>query len=607
MTEDMELVRDYAARQSENAFATLVSRHIHLVYSVALRQTRDLHLAEEVTQAVFIILARKAKSLGEKTILTGWLYRTVQYASADALKMQRRRQHREQEACMQSILNEPVESHVWQQIAPMLDAAMLRLGEKDRNAVLLRFFEGKDFKQVGVALGANEDTARMRVNRALEKLRKIFLKRGVDSTTAAIAETISNNSVQSAPALLIKTTTAVALAKGATTSLSIAAIAKATLITMKTKIVIATVAVAAIVIGTGTGLVLLKSKMALSSASPSAPPEKLPIKFANDAFTTNNDSRFAIDADPNMLRTPDSAPAVHIKSLIAPATADDFLASTTGTNRWLGASRYTVYRIAKASALLGKRVRIGGWIKTKDVTAWAGASLEILNKDGHIFADDDMTDRPIRGTTDWQQIEFVADVPKEPCAIYFAPTLYGTGEVWFDDFQVDIVLPNTPITDDRPWHVWSPNSYDYSETTDYNVMHDGHPTFCIAYTPSGKAPPGSWMWWGQDIRTPEKYAGHTVRMTVWTKTEGVDGSLRPNLRPKGANFKLLARDRRLGGGPTTGTTDWLFKTVICKVPEDTECLDTGFAFTGSGKVWIDLQSLKYEIIDDPKNPKLIEQ
>ena len=244
MTEDMELVRDYAARQSENAFATLVSRHIHLVYSVALRQTRDLHLAEEVTQAVFIILARKAKSLGEKTILTGWLYRTVQYASADALKMQRRRQHREQEACMQSILNEPVESHVWQQIAPMLDAAMLRLGEKDRNAVLLRFFEGKDFKQVGVALGANEDTARMRVNRALEKLRKIFLKRGVNSTTAAIAETISNNSVQSAPALLIKTTTAVALAKGATTSLSIAAIAKATLITMKTKIVVATVAVA---------------------------------------------------------------------------------------------------------------------------------------------------------------------------------------------------------------------------------------------------------------------------------------------------------------------------------------------------------------------------
>src|SRR6185312_12151330 len=119
MSDDMELVRDYATRQSEKAFETLVSRHIHLVYSVALRQTRDAHLAEEVTQAVFIILARKAKSLGDKTILTGWLYRTAQYASADALKMQRRRQHREQEAYMQTTLNEP-ESIAWQQIAPML-------------------------------------------------------------------------------------------------------------------------------------------------------------------------------------------------------------------------------------------------------------------------------------------------------------------------------------------------------------------------------------------------------------------------------------------------------------------------------------------------------
>ena len=142
MTDDMELLREYVRHNSEDAFATLVSRHVNMVFSVALRRVRDTHQAEEITQVVFIILARKAASLGPKTVLSGWLFRTARYTAAKAMTIQQRRQCREQEAYMQAAFNEP-ESEAWPQIAPLLDDAMARLGEQDHNAIVLRYFEGK--------------------------------------------------------------------------------------------------------------------------------------------------------------------------------------------------------------------------------------------------------------------------------------------------------------------------------------------------------------------------------------------------------------------------------------------------------------------------------
>ena len=238
MNDDMALLRDYARNHSEEAFATLVSRHLNLVYSVALRQVRDPQLAKEITQAVFIILARKADKLSQHTVLAGWLCRTAHYASANSLTIQRRRQQREQEAFMLSQLDQPQEdlsrrseakAETWQQIAPLLDGAMEHLGQKDHDAVVLRFFENKNFAEVGAALGASEDAAKMRVSRALEKLRKFFTKRGVDSTAAAIAEQISAHSIQAAPVALAKSVTVVAVAKGAAASASTLAFVKGVL------------------------------------------------------------------------------------------------------------------------------------------------------------------------------------------------------------------------------------------------------------------------------------------------------------------------------------------------------------------------------------------
>ena len=215
MTEldDHELLAEYARTGSDAAFAVLVARYVNLVHSAAWRFTGNPHHAEEITQAVFIILARKAGGLRHSTVLSGWLYQTARLTAANFVKGEIRRQRREQEAYMQSILTEP-EPAAWAQIAPLLDEAMGWLGDIDRNAIVLRFFENKTARQVAAALKLNEAAAHKRVGRALEKLHRYFARRGVSSTTAMIAGAISANSVQAAPAALAKAATAAAITKG---------------------------------------------------------------------------------------------------------------------------------------------------------------------------------------------------------------------------------------------------------------------------------------------------------------------------------------------------------------------------------------------------------
>jgi len=269
MESDISLVKEFAATGSETAFGELVSRYINLVFSVALRQTRDHHLAEEVTQAVFIILARKGHGLNEKTVLAGWLCRAARNVAANALTVQHRRQQREQQAYMQSHLNE-TEPNAWTQVEPLLEQALSELSDKDHSAIVLRFFEGRSLKDASAALASTEAGTKMRVNRALEKLRRFFLKHGVVMSATTIAGAISANSVQSAPMGFAGTVTAAAV-KGSGVTISTATLIKTTLKTMTySKLKIAGIGIVSAVCLAGGSAVLVERARAGGEAKTNA-------------------------------------------------------------------------------------------------------------------------------------------------------------------------------------------------------------------------------------------------------------------------------------------------------------------------------------------------
>ena len=274
MTSDLDLLGRFVREKSQDAFTALVQRHVNLVYSAALRQVRSPQLAEEIAQSVFADLARVAATpssplsgcdASSQTSLTPWLYAVTRRTAIDAIRKESRRQLREQIAVEMNDMN--ATANDWTQIEPLLDDAMAALDETDRSAILLRYFENKNLREVGEALGTSDDAAQKRVSRAVERLREFFSKHNVTIGASGLAVLISANAVQSAPIGLAVTISAAAVLTGTAVSTStVIAATKTIAMTTLQKTVITAVLAAAV----GTGIFEAHQVCATARTKPNA-------------------------------------------------------------------------------------------------------------------------------------------------------------------------------------------------------------------------------------------------------------------------------------------------------------------------------------------------
>ena len=333
--EDFELLGRYARARDESAFAEVVRRYLNLVYSAAVRRVGDRHLAEDVTQAVFVILAKKAKSVASSagaggTPLSAWLLTTVRYAAANALKIEARRRRHEAAAAAASQVAaasgacsaNPSDVLLWHEVASQLDDAVLRLPAVDRRALLMRFFEDRPIADIAAALRVSEGAAKQRLSRSVEKLRRRLERAGAGvapaggaaAGAAGLTTMLATHAVRAAPAGLMQSTVAAAVGGGAAAGGAGIVIAKGAITMMTwTKTKIAAAVVAACMLGTGAVVTVNHA----GAQEPKAPQEKRQPdagKPAAGAAGAGDTAAAEEEADTNKPSLA-SAPAVVVRSV----------------------------------------------------------------------------------------------------------------------------------------------------------------------------------------------------------------------------------------------------------------------------------------------------
>jgi RNA polymerase sigma factor (sigma-70 family) len=415
MLQDRQLLQQFVGENSQAAFARLVERHSHWLYSVCLRRLKDSGLAEDATQAVFLALARQARALVNQKTISPWLHQAARFCAANMVRARsRRRQYELEAAVMKSAHFTSSRLSQWKDIEGELEPSLDRLGARDREAILLRFYEQKSHGEIAAMLGISAEVSQKRLSRAIGRLRAILVRQGIGDASlsvVAIGDLLAKHAVGTAPPSLL---TALSLSRSKAAA-QMAPMVKKILISMKLAIfknAAIAVAVLLLVIPSGFALlhgwdatpVLAQTSRPVAVAPASLPATTLPAtqpaasgagdliyKIPNVLFfPASRGEEYLIGVDPDTKRMADSAPAGYVKSLLAKFNPND---------------QRPGIRVFQApyDELHGKRVRLSGWLKTKGVEEWCGLQLAALGADRKILLNDEMAARPIHGTTDWTQ------------------------------------------------------------------------------------------------------------------------------------------------------------------------------------------------------------
>ncbi len=475
MNNDGDLLRQFVQTHDESSFTRIVQQHIGFVYAVALRRVRDPHLAQDATQAVFIALARKAASVARDRSVVGWLHRSACYETRNLLRAQAHRVARETEAQrlgMISAGDEP--SADFAALEPVLDDALRELSTADREAILARYFSAQSYAQIGATLRLNENTARMRVERALLKLRLRLQRRGIDSTTAALALALPACASAAVPAGTIATITKASLA-----GFSAGAGAVGLFAFMSTTKIAATAAILAVIAGfvyqnrqtaalaaslssvreerttalhqvdeLGNQIAALKQRLAqqehagqtaatigpkaTAATTPADRPEIPGVtRTAPPGWHKNGSKPGAYDVGVDTLTTWGGMPSAYAASIDKVGNEFGGMMQTTS-----------------AEAYKGQRVKLAGWIKTQDATGGGGHLwLRVDGQQRPSLQFDNMDGRAPKGTTDWQEYSVVLDVPPESSTLNYGFFVAGSGKMWVNGFTITPVGNDVPSTD----------------------------------------------------------------------------------------------------------------------------------------------------------------
>lgn len=470
--DDADLLRRFAEKGDQDCFRQLLHKRIGFVYAVTLRRLRDPHLAQEATQAVFVALARKAEKVAHCPSVMGWLHRSSCYESRNLVRAQTNRVARESEALRLGTAGGDVPIMPQSpDVETVLDEVLSELPEGDRDAILARYFSSQSYAQIGAAMGRTENAARMRVERALSKLRDQLERRGFDSAAAVLMLSLPGFASAAVPAGVVSTVTQAALSGLVSVGLPATFFAVMNMTKITTTIV-ALAALGATAFGVHKLTTLeselqrvreengkatqavrtLEDQVKALQARPVPPSLPVPsgtaiapavaatveepevpgiTRKAPIGWSKNGSNPAAYDVGVDQFETWGGMPSAYVKSK-ASAPEGGFAGMMQTTS---------------AEAFKNQRVRLTGCVKTVEAKNGGHLWLRVdgSGKSGSLGYDD-MNSRAPKGTTDWQEFSLVLDVPDHASSLNYGFFVQGTGKMWVNGLTIQPVGSDVPST-----------------------------------------------------------------------------------------------------------------------------------------------------------------